>query len=225
MKNQGIIFDLDGTLVDSLPGITEALNAALASEGLPGHPASAVRGFVGDGLDATVSRACPPGGNDDAQVARLVEMFRKFYQDCWHSGTRPYPGLRDLLAELGARGAPLGVLSNKSDAFTGEMVSRIFPDVPFTAVLGLRPEMTPKPDPSGAFELAEALTLRPSQCLIVGDSTMDIATAKRAGMRSCAVTWGYHDAPLLAAAGPEILVADVDELRQALQGSGQPATD
>lgn len=218
MKSNAIIFDLDGTLVDSLPGIATALNGALAADGLPIHPADAVRRFVGDGLDTTVRRACPPDARDDARVARLVDAFRVFYQDAWRDGTRVFPGIADLLAELAAGGAALAVLSNKSHGFTVEMVAGIFPGIPFAHVLGLHPGAPPKPDPAGALEIAGRLARPAGRCVIVGDSTMDIETAKRAGMRSCAVTWGYHDVPRLTAAGADAVVADVAALRQVLLG-------
>lgn len=216
MTDKARIFDLDGTLVDSLPGISVALNAALAGAGFPRHPESAVRGFVGDGLETTVRRACP-AGTGDAVIDGLVEEFRAVYADVWQTGTRPYEGIRELLLELRAGGMPLAVLSNKSHAFTREMVAEVFAEVEFACVLGLRPGMPPKPDPAGAVEILQTLALPPSQCWMIGDSTMDIATGKNAGMRSCAVTWGYHDAEPLKAARPDALVADVDGLRRLLQ--------
>ncbi len=215
MTNNALIFDLDGTLVDSLPGIAAALNAALAGAGYPQHPERAVRGFVGDGLETTVRRACPDG-TDDTMVAKLVEDFRVVYAEDWKHGTRAYDGIRELLRDLQQRGTPLAVLSNKSHAFTVEMVSVIFAEVEFVAVLGLRPDMPPKPDPAGAMEIIRAIGLPPQQCTLIGDSTIDIHTAKRAGMRSCAVTWGYHDAAHLVAAAPDAVVGDVPALRLAI---------
>jgi phosphoglycolate phosphatase len=217
MAHEGLIFDLDGTLVDSLPGIAEALNATLAEAGFPAHPEAIVRGFIGDGLDTTVRHACPEGLADATLVARLVDCFREHYAKAWKSGTRPYPGISELLFDLQADDALLGVLSNKSHAFTVEMVEAIFPEIRFAAVLGLRPGMTPKPDPGGALEIAAKLTLDPCRCIIIGDSTMDIDTAKHSGMRSCAVAWGYHDESRLIAAAPDAIVHDVDNLRCWLQ--------
>ena len=217
IRASAIIFDLDGTLVDSLPGIAAALNATLEADGLPPHPESAVRDFVGDGLETTIRRACPPEiRGDDARNARLVAAFRDFYQDAWRAGTVVFPGVAGLLEALAAGGAALAVLSNKSHAFTVEMVAEIFPAIPFAAVLGLRPGAPPKPDPSGALELAATLGVTPGECLIIGDSTMDIDTAKRAGMRSIAVTWGYHDEPRLVAAGADAIADDVASLRKLL---------
>ena len=217
MTTDGLIFDLDGTLVDSLPGIAAALNAVMAEEGFPTHPEEAVRDFIGNGLETTVRRACPED-TGDSQVTRLVDAFRGFYADTWIAGTRPYPGISGLLAELHAKGVPLAVLSNKSHAFTEQMAAEIFPEIPFAAVLGLRPGMPPKPDAGGALEIARSLGMEPHQCCIIGDSTMDIETAKHAGMRSCAITWGYHDATRLIAAAPDSVVAEVDALRGWISG-------
>jgi len=213
MVREGLIFDLDGTLVDSLPGIASALNATLAGEGFAGHPERAIRGFVGDGLETTVRRSCP-AGVDEATVARLVGGFRRVYAQVWKDGTRVYPGISSMLEDLNGRGVPLAVLSNKSHAFTVEMVAEIFAAVGFSAVLGLRPGMPPKPDPAGAREIAGALGLDPGRCLVIGDSTMDVDTAKHAGMASCAVSWGYHDTARLQAAGANAVVADIDALHR-----------
>ncbi len=217
MSHDALIFDLDGTLVDSLPGIAEALNSALVGAGYPPHAEAAVRGFVGDGLETTVKRACPEV-TDDAVVARLVEDFRLVYEEVWKSGTTPYPGIRELLMEFHAQGVPMAVLSNKSHAFTVEMVAGVFPEISFAAILGLRPGMPPKPDPGGALEIAAKLGIEPPRWCVIGDSTMDIETARRAGMRSCAVGWGYHDQARLEAADPEGMVAHPDELRNWIRG-------
>lgn len=216
MAHEGLIFDLDGTLVNSLPGIAMALNAALAAAGLPVHPESRVRGFIGNGLETTVARACP-AETSEAMVARLVDDFHGHYAGAWNTGTRPYPGIALLLRDLQESGLPLAVLSNKSHAFTVEMVAEIFPGISFSAVLGLRPGMPPKPDPGGALEIAAKLDMPPHACRIIGDSTMDIETAKHAGMASCAVTWGYHDTSQLLAANPDTVVDDVDGLRNHLR--------
>lgn len=213
MTNHALIFDLDGTLVDSLPGIADALNAALAAAGLPQHSEFAVRDFVGDGLETTVRRACPPG-TSDAMITKLVEDFREAYAAVWKHGTRPYEGIRELLVDLQKDKIPVAVLSNKSHAFTVEMVAEIFGEIDFIHVLGLKPGMEPKPDPAGAMEILRAIELPAGRCMLVGDSTIDIRTAKRAGMRSCSVTWGYHNAPRLEAEAPDSLVHDVPALRR-----------
>lgn len=215
MLTNSIVFDLDGTLVDSLPGITMALNAALQREGLATHPEQAVRRFVGDGLEMTLRRACPRD-TSDATIGMLVDDFRIAYAKVWKSGTRPYDGIPELLRDLQTLQIPLAVLSNKSHSFTVEMVAEIFSDIHFTHVLGLKPCMSPKPDPAGALEIVSAIGLRADQCTMIGDSTMDIQTAKNSGMRSCAVTWGYQQAHCLEIAAPDATMHDVPALRKYL---------
>ncbi len=220
MLRETLIFDLDGTLVDSLPGIAEALNLTLKAAGLPTHPEPSIRRFIGNGLETTVRRACPVDHNDDATVTRLVADFQKSYSHTWQHGTHVFPGMRELLTELHNHGVSLAVLTNKSHEFAVEMMTGIFPEIPFASVLGLTPGMPPKPDPSGALEIAHDLGIAPAQCRIIGDSTMDIETAKLAGMQSCAVTWGYHDADHLVTTNPDHVVSDVPALRKWLMQTG-----
>ena len=214
MTKRGLIFDLDGTLVDSLPGIAEALNAALEGNGLHGHSEQAIRTFIGNGLETTVRRACPAGNNDETLVARLVESFHQHYQSTWRSRTLVYPRIRELLSDLASDTTALAVLANKSHACAVGMIAEIFPEIPFACILGLQPGAPAKPHPAGALEIARTIALAPNQCQIIGDSTMDIDTAKNASMGSCAVTFGYHDDARLRAARPDHIVANVPDLRE-----------
>lgn len=212
----GLIFDLDGTLVDSLPGIAASLNRVLAADGLTEHPPAAVRGFIGDGAWNLVRRAVPPQWNDQ-RVTELESAFKEDYAASWDLGTTPFRGMADLLASAQQAGHALAVLSNKPHPFTVAMVEALFPDGGFRCVLGHRGGRPLKPDPSGAFEVAAALGLAPGDCSLIGDSTMDVETARRAGMRPVGVTWGYHDRAALLAAGADPLVDSVHELRDVLQ--------
>lgn len=205
MTTPPLIFDLDGTLVDSLPGIAASLNRALTSLDLPTHPVTAVRGFVGNGSRVLASRAAPPGSQETLVIA-LEQAFKSHYADTWTTGTTPYPGIPGLLATLTTTGHPLAVLSNKPDPFTVAMVAALFPQIEFAAVVGQRPNVPHKPDPTGALEIARLLNTPPGQCWLIGDSTVDILTAKHAGTRCIAVTWGYHDRSALMAAGPDAIV-------------------
>ncbi len=211
MTPQGVIFDLDGTLVDSLPGIAASLNRALAGVGLTQHSLQAIRGFIGNGVAVLMSRAAPQGAAAPQLVA-LEEAFKVDYDLTWREGTVVYPGVAGLLAELQRRGVPLAVLSNKTHAFTTAMVSGLFPRVAFAAVLGQRSGIPHKPDPAGAVEIASLLGQPVQWLTMVGDSTMDIETAHRAGMRSVGVTWGYHNRDGLAAARPDALSDTPQEL-------------
>jgi len=204
---QGLIFDLDGTLVDSLRGIAASLNHALASSGLPGHQDSAVRGFIGNGSRILIQRAAP-ADVDEALIDQVEQAFKADYDLTWQNGTLIYPGITGLLESLQALGHQLAVLSNKPHPFTETIVSRMFPTIHFTTVLGQRAGIPHKPDPTGALEIASHLHLRPQDCTVIGDSTMDLETASNAGMRSIAVTWGFHDRERLVAAGAEFIAND-----------------
>jgi phosphoglycolate phosphatase len=201
----GLIFDLDGTLVDSLLGIAASLNRALSASGLPTHPLAAVRGFIGNGARILVQRAAPADAAGTL-LDTLEQAFKADYEVTWPTGTVAYAGISELLATLQARGYPLAVLSNKPHPFTLTIVSQVFPEIDFKVVLGQLAGIPHKPDPAGAFEIANLLSLLPAECTVIGDSTMDIETARNAGMRSVAVTWGFHDRERLAAA--DLIVDD-----------------
>lgn len=207
-----LIFDLDGTLVESLPGIAASLNRALALHGLPGHGEAAVRGFIGDGARMLVTRALAPG-EAALHLESVMHCFAEDYAASWQHGTRPYDGITGLLAEL--RDVPLAVLSNKPHAFTVEIVAKLFPEITFAAVLGNREGLPHKPDPTGALEIAATLGIAPENCVIIGDSSMDLDTAHRAGMASIAVTWGYHDRERLH--GADEIAQDVPQLAALLE--------
>lgn len=209
-----IIFDLDGTLVHSLPGIAASLNRTLAAAGLPPHPEASVRRFVGNGIRKLVGRAAPgaAGGELDA----LVENMRADYASTWKDGTRPYPAAAKTLEVLADRGIPTAVLSNKPDEYCREITDHIFPGIRFPIVRGQLGTVPPKPDPAGALSICSRLGVSPEDTALVGDSTIDLETARNAGMTAVAVTWGYHDPPALAALAPARTVGSMTELAGAL---------
>ncbi len=208
---RGLIFDLDGTLVHSLPAIAASLNRALAGMGMPQHTETAVRGMVGNGLHILAARALPPHAGD-AMAEAVEAAFKVDYAKTWPDGSTPYPGIPELLQQLQGRGELLAVLSNKTHSFTAAMVSALFPDISFAAVAGQQSGVPPKPDPTSALALAATLGVSPASCSVIGDSTVDIETAHRAGMCSIAVSWGYHDISTLRAAKPDEIVNDPGSL-------------
>jgi phosphoglycolate phosphatase len=210
-----LIFDLDGTLVDSLRGIADTLNRTLTAHGLPGHSDANVRGFIGNGLRNLVTRAAPAGA-DPSLIDSLLAFYQKDYDLSWQYGSLPYPGVPAMLDALQHDKFKMAVLSNKTHDFTTKMVRGIFPAVDFTQVLGQRDGQPHKPDPTGALQLAAVMGAAPENCIVIGDSTMDIETAANAGMRSIAVTWGYHDRHRLEAAGPGHIIDHPHELRPLL---------
>ncbi|OYV04729.1 MAG: haloacid dehalogenase [Verrucomicrobiales bacterium VVV1] len=213
--SNGLIFDLDGTLVDSLRGIAVSLNLALSDHLKPTHSEQAVRHFIGNGARELVTKALGPGASE-TEVDALEESFKVHYAANWASGTDVFPGVVEMLKRQAAAGHRLGVLSNKPHDFTVEIVSRLFPEIAFDAVLGQRPDVPRKPDPAGALEIAAAFGLPPAACVMVGDSTMDVETGVRAGMYTVAVTWGYHDAGALLGARPDVVADSLDDLERML---------
>ena len=214
MPARGVIFDLDGTLVDSLPGIAHALNHALAAHGHPVHPEERVRTFIGDGLRMTCRRALPPQAGKET-VEAVLQAQMACYARCWREGTRPYEGIPALLHQLQEDRAPFAILSNKPHSFTVEIAAALFPSTTFAAVLGQREGHPSKPDPGGLLEIAAIMGLSPGELTLVGDSTVDYQTAANAGMPAHLVSWGYHDRPALA--GTKGTVVDtVTDLRRCL---------
>jgi phosphoglycolate phosphatase len=207
----GLIFDLDGTLVDSLPGIAASLNRSLSHLGLPTHGSPAIRTFIGNG-SLELARKAVPAGSPDELAHQVEAAFKADYAATWPDGTAPYAGIPECLAALAAAGLPLAVLSNKPHDFTVEIVERLFPGLPFAPVFGQRPEIPRKPDPEAALQIARHWGLAPENCRFIGDSTIDLVTAAAAGIPAVAVTWGYHDAADLRDARPACLVENPVDL-------------
>lgn len=207
---KGVIFDLDGTLVDSLDDIADALNHVLRELGREERDRATIERFVGDGARMLVRRAL--GDAREAVEDDALARFRDRYMAHLTERTRVYAGVPELLAALSRRGTPTAVLSNKPHDATVEVVRALLGDHPFAAVLGVRPGAERKPDPSGALELADALGLAPEDVLFVGDTPVDVRTAELAGMTPIAVLWGMRSREELEAAGAELFLSEPDEL-------------
>ena len=208
----GVVFDLDGTLADTLDDLTDALNHVLAARGLPRHARDDVRQFIGSGARTLIERALPP--ERQALVDEVLREFRARYAAHLVVRTAPYPGVPELLAALATRGVPFAVLSNKPDDATREVVARLFPGVPFAAVVGERPGVPRKPDPTATLAVVRDLGRTPADCAFVGDSDTDIETARAAGLAPVGVAWGFRPPELLRAAGARVILrCPVDVLR------------
>lgn len=191
----GFVFDLDGTLVDSIPGIARGLNLALKALGYPEHSEEAIRGMVGRGareLCLAALREYFPG-EEAAETAfdALHRGFMREYPHTWKDGTVPYEGIREMLLELAAEGHPLGVLSNKPHVVTAPLVRHVFPDVPFRTVMGFSERFPRKPEPDSMLSIVHEWGRRPDGVCMVGDSAHDGNTAVNAGIRLILVGWGY----------------------------------
>lgn len=215
------LFDLDGTLVDSLADIGGAVNHALASHGLPVHPIEAYRSFVGEGVRRLVERALPVGQLELATT--VLVAYRRHYAEHLLVHTAPFPGIAALLDALVARGLRLAVLSNKPDDATRTIVRALFSRWSPEPVHGERPGVPRKPDPTAALEIAGALGVEPERCLFIGDSGIDMRTARNAGMLPVGVLWGLRSAEELTRSGAHALIAHPLELLGLIEGQGERA--
>ncbi len=215
MAPRAVLFDLDGTLCDTLEDIAASVNAVLAARALPPHPLAAFRRLVGDGVEQLVERSLSRARGvaaSAAEVAEALPELRREYSARLLDRTRPYPGVPELLAALAARAVPRGVVSNKPHALTARMVEALLPGAGFAAVLGARPELPRKPDPAAALEAARALGVPAGEVLFLGDSDVDMRTARNAGMVPAGALWGFRDAEELRASGARVLLARPGEL-------------
>ncbi|MCC5843679.1 MAG: HAD family hydrolase [Verrucomicrobia bacterium] len=206
-STSAVLFDLDGTLLDSLKDIANAMNLVLEQHGFPTHPVEDYNHHVGDGMDTLARRVLPPGeaGNTELR-ARIVRHMKRTYSDTWYHWSAPYPGIHDLLQTLGASPLKLGVLSNKPDEFTTVIVEHFFPLTPWAAIRGARPGIPIKPAPDAALDIAREWNLPPEQIVFVGDTSTDVLTAVNAGMPCIGVTWGFRDREELLAHGAKWIV-------------------
>jgi len=208
---QAVIFDLDGTLVDSLADIAASTNACLVRAGLATHDDDAIRSFVGHGIGALVDQALGERGTP-ARVQSMLSAIRAHYHDHCIDRTRPYPGIEAVLDALHRGGTQLAVVSNKPHGMTQRIVDALLPDVAFGFVTGERPAVPRKPDPTGLLLACAALQAPPSRALYVGDTPVDIEAARAAGVRSAAVTWGFRDRHLLEANAPDHLIDTPEQI-------------
>lgn len=217
MKFELAIFDLDGTLVNTIKDLGAAVNHALAQKGLPGHQTEEYRMMVGNGIRNLVLRAMPDElKSDSALLESLLADFVSYYSAHLDVDSRPYPGIPEMLARLQDAGLKLAVASNKFQAGTDKIVSRFFPEVRFCCVSGGRDGVPLKPDPAVIRDIMSVAGVIPEHAAMVGDSATDMLTAKAAGICGIAVPWGFR--PVEAAAECSLEVASAPELERLLLG-------
>ena len=216
MKYRAVIFDLDGTLIDTLRDLAEAANYTMGQLGCPAHPISSYRLKVGDGVRKLLERSLPSERGD--LLDRALQINREYLQDHLVDYSRPYPGVPELLAQLKEKSLSLAVLSNKPDPLTQKVCAHFFPNGFFSEILGHREEMPLKPDPTSAHFVANRLGVAPEQVIYVGDTAIDMETANRAGMVAVGVSWGFRDRAELQAHGSQMVIDHPDELLTLLHG-------
>ena len=201
MTVQAVIFDLDGTLLDTLDDIADSANRVLLARGFRPHDRDAFRWFVGDGSAILMTRALPSEQRSAEMVQTCLQDFIEDYNRNWHTLTRPYEGILPLLEALQHRRIKLSVVTNKPHRFTGVMMAHYFEACPFTVILGQQDGIPKKPDPGQALAAAEQMGVAPPECIFIGDSAVDMQTARNAGMRPVGAGWGFRPEAELRDAG------------------------
>lgn len=212
MDFKAVIFDLDGTLLDTLEDIADAANSVLKERGFPLHSIDDYRIFVGEGLTMLMTRALPGEQKNSGTIDECTKAFRELYDLCWNKKTKPYPGVAEMLDGLTARKLPLGVLSNKPDDFTKMCVAELLHKWTFTIIQGASGTIPHKPDPTGARQIADALAIPPPDILYLGDTGTDMQTAVNAGMFPLGALWGYRTREELQAHGAKALIEQPEDL-------------
>ena len=192
MPYKAVLFDLDGTLLNTLEDLANAGNSVLAELSFPTHPVDAYRYFVGAGLATLMARILPENQRQPETVAAAMRIFERIYSKTWHDRTAPYTGVPEMLSQLVEAGVQVAILSNKPHDFTLLCVEKMLPQWPFRPIFGQREGVAKKPDPAGALEAAEHLGCTPHEVLYVGDTSIDMHTARAAGMDSVGVLWGFR---------------------------------
>ena len=207
-----VIFDLDGTLFDTLDDIALTMNLVLARRGLPTRSNEEYKLLVGDGLEEAVRRALRVLPHTDDDIAAMVTDYRREYEIRWRDHSRPYPGIPELLKGLRARGLKTAVLSNKSHPYTVVMTKGLLPDFAFDVVRGAMPDVPLKPDPAAALLITRELGVAPESVIFLGDTKVDMKTAVAAGMYPVGALWGFRSSAELLENGAAVLLSSPLEL-------------
>jgi phosphoglycolate phosphatase len=220
MKYRCIIFDCDGTLLDTLEDIASAMNQALSLHGFPPAPLEKFRDMVGWGIFRLASLAMPEEARTETNIQKIGTCAERLMKEQPLDSylTKPYPGILELLAQLSALKAQrskkifLAVLSNKPDSVLRSIMGKYFPPFTFDAICGLRPDLSPKPDPSSVWEILAEVGCNPGDTIFMGDSEIDIETAKNSGCYPLGVSWGFRSRATIEAAGAARIIDKPEEL-------------
>lgn len=225
MEIKLILFDLDGTLVNTLADLSYSCNCALQKFGLPTHPQEEYRYFVGNGVYKLIERIVPPHERTPEMLARLKAEFDRNYEENYLRESRPYEGIEEQLGLLREKGVKLGVLSNKAHAFTNRMVKTLFAGNDFTCVFGQREGLPTKPNPQAVLEMMEMARVSPRETCFVGDSGVDMLTGVNSGAYPVGVLWGFRESEELLQAGAKALVPTPEQLAEVCLGLSSPGEE
>lgn len=206
-----VVFDLDGTLLNSIEDIAAAGNHALQVLNMPTHHHNAYKKMVGNGVESLVEAFLPPAARKPSTIQLALHLFNAYYGAHMADLSKSYPGIQEMLAKFSAAGIKMAVLSNKANAYTCEIVQRVFPDI-FACVHGLCEDYPKKPNPCLLLEILKKLDANPETTLFCGDSDVDMQTAKNAGLAACGVLWGFREKAELVKNGADFTVLSAEEL-------------
>lgn len=221
MKYSGIIFDLDGTLLDSIEDIANSMNFVLETFGFPKHPIHAYKYYVGDGVENLVKRSLPQNKNIEKKtLEKCIIAYKQEYSVRWKEKSKLYPGIIELLNILSKVDIKTAILSNKPDDFTNQIVNNYLPNSKFELVVGSTIDTPKKPNPTMALKIANHFDLPASQIIFIGDTDTDMITAKNAGMYPIGVLWGFRDKNELKTSGAKLLLNEPRALQEYIAKDG-----
>lgn len=207
-----VIFDLDGTLINSLDDLADCANYALRELNYPEHPTEAYRYFVGDGMVKLMERILPEEERNLLNINKLLNIFLPYYNIHKEDKTQPYPNIAELLLQLQKRGIAIAVASNKAHQFMGDIMQGYFPNITFASIYGARPNILPKPDAQIVYDILTDTQISAEETLYVGDTNTDIRTAQNGNLKSVGVLWGYRERAELEQAGAHYIIKNPLEI-------------
>lgn len=208
---KAVLFDLDGTLADSLADLAAAANYAIGRFGFPAREVECYKLFAGDGMAKMIERALPSGSNDAQTVSEIMPVFLAYYGEHYCDCTRAYSGMTDVITELKKRGVLISVVTNKNEEMAQMVVEKLYGEL-FDFIIGKREGIPAKPDPTAALIAMDKLNVKPEDCVFVGDSKMDVKTGVNCGAYPVGVLWGFRGEDELIAGGAEKIIFEPKEL-------------
>lgn len=212
-----VIFDLDGTLLNTIADLAAATNYALQACGYPTHDTDAYRFFVGNGINKLFERALPEGTRSKENVLKIRSLFVPYYNEHNADLSRPYPGIENLLETLQKKGYMLAVASNKYHEATQKLIKQYFPRINFLAILGQRKNIPAKPDPQVVYEIMEKAGVERNEVVYIGDSSVDMQTGANAGVTTIGVCWGFRPRTELEAYNPSLIAEQAEDILHFLE--------
>ena len=217
MNIEAIIFDLDGTLLNTIEDLADSMNQVLAEYNFPIHDTDKYFYFIGNGARTLVERALPEDQRNENDISRYLMRYRDIYREKWNVKTKQYAGIEELLSKLKVLNLPMAILSNKPHSDVKKCVDYFFENSAFSIIAGQKDFIPHKPEPDGVHLIIEELKVKPENCLFVGDSSVDMKTAKASGTKAVGVSWGFRSKEELLENGADFIIDEPLDLLSLLQ--------